>query len=277
MDEKIQQALSISLLRIFKSLARLVLRLGMSYEQFDELAKQAFVEVVEKDFALPKRKQTDSRIAVVTGLSRKEVKRLRNLVKDHGQVPVQYNRAARVLNGWLRKADYLDEQQQPKVLPLEGESDSFTALVKEYGGDIPVRAVLDELLRIGAVQRDSNNHISLSKQAYIPTDNMADALVIIGTDTALLLDTLLHNFSQPAEKSYLQLKVCYNNLPAEALPVLSKLSSEEGQALLQKLNRWFALQDRDANPDVIGSGRYQAGVGIYFFAHEISENLNETT
>jgi len=269
LQDKINDALRAALLRIFKPLAQLVLRFGMSYDEFDKLAKEAFVNVAEQDFALPGRKQTDSRLAVITGLSRKEVKRLRAEAEDSQQAPLQYNRAARVLNGWLRKPAYLDEQDKPLQLPIEGELPSFTSLVRELGGDIPVRAVLDELLRIGAVAREGNEYVKLVQRAYVPADNVADGVIILGNDTALLLETLLHNLNHPTEKSYLQLKVSYDNLPAEALPVLRKISGEEGQELLQKLNRWFAAQDRDANPEATGTGRYQAGVGVYFFAREV--------
>jgi hypothetical protein len=271
-QDEIFKALQTALRQIFKALARIVLRFGLSYEQFDELAKQAFVEVAEQDFTLPGRKQTDSRIAVVTGLSRKEVKRLRSLEADSDPLttPAQYNRAARVLNGWLQNKSYLDEGGAPLVLPVEGKSISFTGLVREYGGDIPVRAVLDELVRIGAVAHQKDEHVRVLQQAYVSTNNMADKLTILGTDVTLLIETINHNLNIP-EKNTLQLKVSYNNLPSEALPMLHKIAAEDGQAFLQQLNRWFMLKDRDANPESTGTGRHYAGVGVYFFSQDISD------
>ncbi|MDM8564108.1 DUF6502 family protein [Candidatus Halobeggiatoa sp. HSG11] len=263
--------LQTALFKIFKALARLVLGFGLSYERFDELARQAFVAVAEEDFVLPGRKQTNARVAVVTGLSRKEVTRLRGL-KTHSEEltgPVQYNRAARVLNGWLRDTAYQNSDKQPAILPLEGEAGSFSRLAKDYSGDIPVRAVLDELLHTGAVERLKNGNLQVAQQAYIPEGNIGDKLVIFGTDVAALVDTINHNLNNPPEKSYLHTKVAYNNLPAEALPVLRKISAEEGLATLKQLNRWFAAQDRDANPEAIGTDRYYAGVSIYFYNRKV--------
>ena len=272
-EKEIFGVLQTALHKIFKALARLVLRFGLSYKQFDELAKQAFVEVAEQDFSLPGRKQTDSRIAVITGLSRKEVKRLRELeyTPENVVTPAQYNRAARVLNGWLRNQAYLDQGGAPAVLPIEGTKGSFTRLVKDYGGDIPVRAVLAELIRIGAVAHLKDDKVQVIQQAYVPTDNVEDKLIILGTDVMSLIDTITHNLTEPPEKNYLQLKVSYDNLPTEALPILHKIAAEDGAVFLQQLNRWFMSKDRDANPETSGTGRHYAGVGVYFFTKDISD------
>lgn len=273
-QQHISHALQIALGKILRALARLVLRFGMSYEQFDELARQAFVKVAEQDFALQGRKQTDSRIAVVTGLSRKEVKRLRELERDTNEhaTPVQYNRAARVLNGWLRNRDYQDAAGSPLVLPVEGKDVSFTGLVRAHGGDIPVRAVLDELIRVGAVLRQEDGRVRVLHQAYVATGDIADKLMILGTDVMLLIDTICHNLNSEADQGYLQLKLSYDNLPAEALPLLQRIAAEDGRGLLQQLNRWFADKDRDANPQATqGTGRYYAGVGLYFFCRNMDK------
>ncbi|MCV6638099.1 DUF6502 family protein [Candidatus Albibeggiatoa sp. nov. NOAA] len=269
------KALQAALRKILKGVARLVLRFGLSYEEFDELAKQAFIEVSEQELALPGRKQTDSRIAVVTGLSRKEVKRLRAVEKDTTEhtTPVQYNRAARVLNGWLRHRDYQDPAGSPLVLPIEGDKPSFTSLVRAHGGDIPVRAVLDELVRIGSVVRQDDGNVRVVHQAYVVAGDIADKLAILGTDVMLLMDTISHNLDSDSEKAYLQLKLSYDNLPQEAIPLLQRISAEDGRILLQQLNRWFADKDRDTNPEAFqGEGRYYAGVGIYFFCRDLDKS-----
>ncbi len=272
------RTLQAALRKILKSLGRLALRFGLSYEQFDELAKQAFVEVAEeKEFMLPGRKHTDSRIAVVTGLSRKEVKRLRELERNPENLatPAQYNRAAKVLNRWLRDPDYLDQIGSPRILPVESEHGelSFSSLVRRSGGDIPVRAVLDELIRVGAVVRLEDGRARVVRQAYTPLENIEDKLNILGTDVMLLVETITHNLFQEPDNSYLQLKISYDNLPVEALPLLRKITGEDGQIFLQQLNRWFSLKDRDVNPGAEkGRGRHYAGVGVYFFTREMDDD-----
>lgn len=262
-----------ALLKILKALVRLVLRFGLSYEQFEELCKQAFVEVAEDaEFMLPGRKQTDSRVSVVTGLSRREVKRLREL--DRGTenlvTPAQYNRAARVLNNWLRDQQYQDQNGAAAVLAVEGEDISFTNLVKSCGGDIPMRAVLDELVRVGAVVRLDDGRVRIVRPSYTPVGNINDILNILGADVTTLVETITHNLSCTPDDTYLQLKVSYNNLPDEAVPRLRKIAAEDSHLFLRQLDRWFALEDRDASPrPVTGEGQNYAGVGIYFFSRQV--------
>src|SRR5690606_40469821 len=65
--------------RILRPLIRVLLRHGMSCQDFTEIARWVYVDVAMKDseFALKSRsKQFKSRAAVITGLSRKAVLRL---------------------------------------------------------------------------------------------------------------------------------------------------------------------------------------------------------
>src|SRR6185295_11470661 len=125
-------------------LFRLLLRQSVSFGAFEEMAKRAYVDVALKDFAIPGKKQTTSRVAVLSGLTRKEVQRLLSEGDDDGEeVADRYNRAARVLTGWARDADFLDRKGKPRILDLEGD-EGFAGLVKRYSGDMPPRAVLDE-------------------------------------------------------------------------------------------------------------------------------------
>lgn len=267
-----RKALLTAVLELLQPLARILLRHGVPCGSFIELAKRAYVEVAERDFPLPGKKQTGSRIAVLTGLTRKEVKQ----VRDSADQPVEdsvarYNRAARVISGWIRDRAYRDGWGEPMILPLEGEGATFTRLVDDHGGDVPVRAVLDELTRVGAVERLADGRIKLLQRAYVPTASTLDKMQILGRDVALLIETIEHNLDAPAEEAYLQRKVAYNHLPEEALPMLRQLAARHGQSMLEELNAWLATQDRDANPAAQGSGRKYAGVGVYYFQNDGTE------
>jgi len=239
---------------------------------FVEVAKRAYVEVAERDFALPGKKQTDSRISVLTGLTRKEVKQVLETADQPMEDSVaRYNRAARVISGWIQDRGFCDGWGEPMILPVEGEGATFTRLVTTYGGDVPVRAVLDELLRVGTAERLEDGRIKLVQRAYVPNASTLDKLGILGQDVALLISTIEHNLACAPEDAYFQRKVAYNNLPAEAVPMLRLLAAQHGQAMLEDLNAWLTTQDRDANPAVQGTGRKYAGVGVYFFEHEMTE------
>jgi hypothetical protein len=177
------------------------------------------------------------------------------------------NRAARVTTGWIRDRRFSDESGQPTDLPFDGGNVCFLQLVKSYSGDAPARAVLDELMRVGVVERTPDGRIRLLERGYIPKTGEIDKISILGSDTSDLVSTIDHNICHP-DTPFFQRKVCYDNLPSEVIPELKKLAGKQSQALLEQLDRWMSERDRDANPRVPGTDRKRAGVGIYYFQED---------
>lgn len=273
MDD-VRRILGSSLQKLLYPLVHLLLRHGIPFGTFMELIKWVYVEVAAREFGIEGRKQTDSRISVLTGLSRKEVKQVReNPALTEIDTVARYHRAARVVSGWVRDRSFQDGWGEPALLPLEGEGATFSELVSLYSGDVPHRAILDELLRVKTVEQLKDGRIRLLQRAYIPQTSETDKLGILGIDVAALIATIHHNLICPTQEAYFQRKVAYDNLPLEALPILKQLTEEHGQAFLELLDQWLAQQDRDVNPQVQGTGRKYAGVGVYFFEQDMQEKL----
>lgn len=249
--------------RLLKPLVRLLLRYGVSYGAFTKILKKVYVEVANNDFRVPGKKQSISRISILTGLNRKEVTQILN-EPDISQTGVdeRYNRAARVISGWLRDEDFLDRKGDPLPLAFDGEL-SFTDLVKRYSGDMPPRAIADELERVGALER-ADKRLRLTSRGYVPQGDEVAKLQILGTDTADLIHTIEHNL-QGEKKPRFQRKVAYDQVPVEHLEAFRKYQARLSQNLLEELNHWLAEHDRDTNPDIEGNGRARVGVGIYQF------------
>lgn len=265
MENQVAKALSAAITMLLRPLVRLLLRNHVPYRTFADLAKRVYVEVATEEFGIPGRKQSKSRVSVITGLSRKEVLRVKRFPEPDDQGAAErYNRAARVIAGWVRDRRFGDESGQPTDLPFGGETVSFKELVKTYSGDAPARAVLDELVRAGVVERRPDRRIRLLERSFIPKTGEIDKIGILGVDAADLIGTIDHNILRP-ETPRFQRKASYDNLPAEALPQLKKLVGEQAQALLEQMDRWMSERDRDVNPRVAGTGRARAGVGIYYF------------
>jgi hypothetical protein len=270
MSETLNKALTSAVLRILRPLVRVLLRHGFSYGTFADLAKAVFVDVAEKDFSIPGRKQTVSRISVLTGLTRKDVARLQGLGSPEDAVAERrYNRAARVVAGWVRDQRFSTEDG-PRELPFEGEG-SFSDLVRVYSGDVPPRAIFDELQRVGVAERTGADNIRLRTRAFVPQTGDEDKLHILGTDVAFLIATIDHNLQQKNGAPRFQRKVAYDNLPVEILPQFQSLSREKAQALIEEMDRWLSQHDRDINPEAKGTGRKHAGIGIYYFEDDVPE------
>jgi hypothetical protein len=273
MKRDVSQALSAAIRKLLRPLIRILLRNHVSFGGFSDLAKRVYVEVAMEEFGLPGRKQSVSRVSILTGLSRKEVGRVRQLpIPDDAQAVGRYNRAARVVTGWVRDASFSDGHGNPAVLSVvEGTGTTFAELVRRFSGDVPVRAVLDELLRNGLVERVADGKVRLLARAFVPRREETEKLSILGTDVSDLVRTIDHNLRAGDAEALFQRKVAYDNLPEEVLPQLKEITRERAQALLEEIDRWLSQHDRDVNPSAQGTGRKRGGIGIYYFEEDFPE------
>ena len=148
-----EQRLLDAIARVLKPLVRILLRNGVPSDALTELVRKVYVDVASTEFRLAGKRQTQSRISVLTGLNRKEVARLTRTIADEAPQPEsRRNRAAHVLSAWLRDPDFCDRKGDPLDLPLTGAV-SFTELVKRHSGDMKPRAVADELIAADALER----------------------------------------------------------------------------------------------------------------------------
>jgi len=272
MNQDTTRVLYAAILKLLRPLVRMALKRGVSFKTFASLLKWAYYDVARENFTIEGRRQTQSRISVITGLTRKEVKRLSELDPPMSREQREkYNRAARVVSGWRREAGCLDEQGRPVAIPISGEGATFETLVKKFSGDMPPRAVLDELIRVGALQLEPDNRVRLVHEAFTPTADEAIKFHILGTDVNLLISTIENNIDKNGNEPYFQRKVYYDNLPDEVLEDFRKMSRRQAQQLLNDLDSHLAINDRDVNPGIKGTGRNVAGVGIYYFEKPFDE------
>lgn len=257
---------------LLRPFARILLRRGMSYGEFAEAAKSAFVDAAANDLVLPGRKQTTSRISTITGLSRKEVFRLQNQTETETIDALhKLNRAVRVISGWTTDPRYVGPDNRPLPLPFEKATPCFSELVKDYSGDITARTIADELTRIGAIAQDSDGNLHLIRQAYIVQGDTLAQLKLFSQTLAELTATIEHNMNAgDTEPKRFQRKVYYDNIPADSVVVLKKAVEARAQACLQDINQVLVAHDRDHVPKTTGSGRKKIGVGIYYYEEDVT-------
>lgn len=149
-----KEAILKSLFLTMKPMAEIMLMAGIGHKEAVEAMKLAMVDVARSKYGIRDRPTNTSRIAVMTGMTRKEIKRVREDLEKGG-----FGDSGRcapgllVLNGWQTEKEFLNEHGQPADLPFKGERGSFTSLVRQFGGDLPPGAVRTELLRMGCVMK----------------------------------------------------------------------------------------------------------------------------
>lgn len=256
------QSLQKAVTRVLLPLVRLLLRHGVSHAEFSNWAKQAYVNEAAKHFGIKDKPPTVSRIAIVTGINRKEVKRIRELPSDVDTGVSKHNRAVRVITGWLQDEQFSDTNGDPAVLVYGDADNSFNQLVKLHGGDVPARAMLDELVRVGTVE-NNQGEVTLLQKGYVPHHSESAMLDIFSTSASDMLTTLEHNLTYPKENR-LQMAVAYDQVTTEGASQFRKLSAEQAMKFLRELDQSLSPFDRDANPAVEGDGQHRVGLGIYF-------------
>ena len=280
MENDFKTRLGRAVIRVLRPLLRVLIRHEITVPDFTELVRQAYVDVAYEHFGIEGRKLTYARVAVLTGLNRKEVVRLSALRGDAGRLdrPTP-NRAQRVINGWLSDDEFLDAHGTPFALPLQGERGSFAALVARHSGDITLGAILDELLRVGLVSRDAEARVRLERLGYVPAEDELEKVHVMATCAADLLGTAAHNIESGDADPKFQRQLVYPDLPPEVVSEFRERSAALSGEYLQELNRLLSgLRDearRNAStgtPDAPRPPGRRVGLGIYYFDEELGND-----
>jgi hypothetical protein len=179
-----------------------------------------------------------------------------------------------VLTAWVRDPRFHATSGKPRALDVEGAI-SFGALVKRHSGDMPAGAVLDELLRVGAIRRTPDGQIELVQRAYVPTAGTLEKVAMLGSDVADLIETIDHNIEHGADDARFQRKVMYHDMPTAVVPAFRQLSATKAQALLERLDEWLAKQACKQDDDAPDAPRARIGVGVFYF-EQINDQAGST-
>ena len=252
--------LKTAIVRILGPMARLLIARGVQFAEFNDWAKDAYLSAAQRYFQLDGKRVTDSRLHLLTGLQRKDIKALRarhdqdTLIKSAGPV-------ARVVGLWLAK--HSDASGNPGPVRRLGPAPSLQALVSEISRDMHVRTVQDELTRLGLAEVQGDQ-IQLTQDAFLPAGDDTAMLGYLGANlgdhAAASVDNIM---AAPDPGTHLERAAHYNHLSAASLDDLNAFSRQVLTDALSQINaRAAELQRRDRD-DAQADGRFRAGAFIY--------------
>jgi hypothetical protein len=245
---------------------------GFTY--FSNLAKAVFVDVAARDFPETGGAVTDSRVSLLSGVHRREVKRLRNEEQDFG-VSATVSMGAELVARWCANPLYLDAEGRPKPLPRQarvGGDASFEALVASISKDIRSRAVLDEWLSLGVASLDAEDRVCLSDAAFIPVQGFDEKAFYLGKGIHDHLAAASHNMLD-LQPPFLDRMAYYDGLSPDSVETLRLLGRELAVNALQEFNRKaLELQSMDAE---LQNARSRVTFGAYFYAVEESRERRD--
>jgi hypothetical protein len=247
-----------------KPVVNVLLRCGITWQEFAALAQSTYVEIATRQFGKRGRPTNVSRTAVLTGLTRRQVRKQRERI-DAGPAPLTgyVSKASIVLSAWHLDPVFLDGTGKPALLPLEGDGASFASLLRRCGaGDVPSSTLLKELRSAGAVRKTTDGRLEALSRIYIPQAVDGDFIRLWGTGLADLASTYVNNLTRNRKiPPRFERAAVSDRIRPDALPEFRRFLNEEGQAFLERLDAWLTAHEvRAGEPSAQGAVRVGAAV-----------------
>jgi hypothetical protein len=237
-DSQEQAALLGALQAVLAPLARLALARGLPYATLDELLKQALVDQADQAHADTLAHRRVSRVSTATGIHRREVSRLIQLLRDgrQGQPRDRRSLPQELVAHWLTAPRFRARRGAPRALPRQAPADggpSFDELAQAVTRDVHSRSLLDELLRQGLVQVAEDGTVRLAPDAEVPRGDRARLLRVLGTNVGAHLQAAVDNVQAPGDAPHLERAVFAHGLSERSIDELRTLVELQWQALVQ--------------------------------------------
>jgi len=273
MQDDIQRQILGAFLVALRPIAKILLRFGIGFREFSEITKTAFVDVATSEYGLRGRPTNISRVAVMTGLTRKEVRRIREKIENGNQsVVIKTTPLSEVLHRWHAESEYLDSSGRPAVLPFSGETGSFSSLVKLYGGDIPPGAMRTELKRVAAVEEDEDGNLKAVSRTLHPKGAHEKLVTTLVHAVYPLVATVAHNVNPDREdESWAQMTTYSRSIRKSDIPRLRRISFDRLTEVAESVDDLFMAYETLHETDVEAGDDNTVAVGVYYFEERDSE------
>lgn len=255
-----------ALRRILAPLVRLLIARSIPFPVATEILRTLYVEIAEDHFCVPGKKQTDSRVHLLTGVHRKDVRRLRAERHAPALPPRKASLTSILIARWTTIDDFRDENGRPHPLPRTAEQGpSFETLVRSVNTDIRPRVVLDEWERLGIARVDEQDRVHLSVEAFVPPRESEEIVHFFGRNTRDHVAAAVHNVLGEGDP-FFERGTAYDQLRPGSVAELRALAADKGMEALREVNRRaMQLQGEDAgHPEATRRMNF----GAYFFTED---------
>jgi hypothetical protein len=258
---------------LLRPLVRLLVRSGVAFPQLSDLLKEVYVEVADTDFTLGGKPNSDSRVSLLTGVHRKDVRRLRGAEVSDDAVPVSLG--ARLVAMWLADPLYLEsaraeggtaaDERRPKAIPRQGPAPSFEHLVESVcRGDLRARVMLEELERLGVIRLDGD-HVHLLQDAFLPSRSLEEKAFFLGKNIHDHLAAADHNL-KGGEPPMFDRSVYYNNLSQASIDEISQLVNEQATAMLKVVN--VIAREKQQQDHAVDAPKQRFNLGAFYWVEQ---------
>jgi uncharacterized protein DUF6502 len=259
--------LLVALRRILRPIIRILIRAGVRFDEFADLARGVYVESAIRDGVDHAISLTRARVSMVTGLTRQQID---YYLDTDGALPTVRptlaNVLVEVLQKWHTDAQYVGPYGIPLELEFETSSGrSFRTLVALVDSQVSAGIVLEELLRVGSVTYSGEKHFrAVSRYFMTPMFMSPLQSEHFGNTLTRLAKTLEYNMDpQNPQKRIERFVVADRGLPVEALPQFEKYARERTTEFLMDLDNW--LTPHSSSDETETSGRVGTGLNVFLY------------
>jgi len=250
--------------RLLEPIVLLLLKSGITWREFADLAKVKFVQVATKEFGIRGRPTNASRVAILTGIDRRDVRKLRFAAAKQPTFDLGFmSKPTQVLDGWFHDPNFRTASGEPRDLEVSEGEDSFAALVRRYTPGIPHVAMVKELRAVGAVEERPDGRLRVLKRNYIPRELTDNQIRLWGSILQDLGTTLEHNLMRrESEPPRFERRALSLSVDPRVRREFEAFLAVEGQAFLERVDEWLAshqiVQDSAESKATV-----RLGVGVY--------------
>jgi hypothetical protein len=231
----------------------------VTWREFSELAKAKFVQVATEEFGIRGRPTNASRVAILTGIDRREVRKLRLAMARRRPLDSGYmSKPSQVLDGWFHDGEFLAPSGGPRDLDVEGEHGSFTDLVRRYAPGIPPVAMLKQLKAAAAIQELRDGRLRAIKRAYVPRALNENHIRLWGSVLKDIGTTWEHNLTRaPEQPSWFERRAINLSVDRKDVEAFQSFLEEEGMAFLERVDDWLSAHESKSGEGTrVGAGLY---------------------
>ena len=256
-----------------KPLVSLCVRRGIKFREFSDILKQLFVEAAKEEIYRQRYESSTSKISIMTGLQRLEVKRLLDMKEEEAP---EKSLIARVIGLWSSSVRFSDSRGRARKLSYRGNRSDFARLVRSVSKDLNPHTVLFELDRLGVLIKEGEL-VALKHQEFVPQGDPEESMRLVSTDAKDLLSAGSENAFSENALPHLHAHTEYDNVPDESLPEIREWFLELGRRVHAECRGFLSKFDRDITPDSgRGTGQNRIVLGTFSYTEPSTEPMPES-
>jgi hypothetical protein len=278
MDESPKRGLLASYGRLLGPLIRILIRNGVSFDEFSAAAREIYIDVASSNFRVAGKKASLSRVAILAGIpieQVREIKAAQESIPSDG-IDSNLNRIATILSAWHTDSAFTGPYGVPLEIRLqEKDGIGFETLVRRHVGDIPSEPLLKELINVGAVTETEKGWFRVLTRFYIPKGTAPAGMDHLSRSVEDFVITLDHNAleNDPKKRFFERQTYTADGIHPEDIPRFKDFATSRAKLLLEELDNWLSQLEKPSNQE---EKEIITGLGIYHYIHmkDTSDKLN---